>query len=245
MAAMQCYFRGNANDGQAGLNAHRDILQADLDHVRDHWNTHYIRKSRHNTVPGRPDELLYIPENSGFKDFRCPITKQQLDDMAVCCTTDEEENIFLEYSNYGLESLNFAPSDKLEREGKSCSQLFQDGFSISDLYAINPDGDKPIQVLCDRAMEGGGWTVFQRRWDGSVDFYLGWESHKNGFGNLNDSTELMVFGEVFVNQCEEFMSDVMLVFLVKGGLYQTMLLRFQFLRLCVCVGCLVEGGFVG
>ncbi|PFX22781.1 hypothetical protein AWC38_SpisGene12690 [Stylophora pistillata] len=115
MAAMQCYFRGNANDGQAGLNAHRDILQADLDHVRDHWNTHYIRKSRHNTVPGRPDELLYIPENSGFKDFRCPITKQQLDDMAVCCTTDEEENIFLEYSNYGLESLNFAPSDKLER----------------------------------------------------------------------------------------------------------------------------------
>ena len=38
--------------------------------------------------------------------YRRPITEQQLDDMAVYCTTDEEENIFLEYFNYALESLN-------------------------------------------------------------------------------------------------------------------------------------------
>ena len=78
----------------------------DLDHVRDHWNTHYLRKSHHGTVPGRPHELFYLPENSGFEDFRCPITEQQFDDMAVYCTTDEDENIFEEYFNYVLESLN-------------------------------------------------------------------------------------------------------------------------------------------
>lgn len=44
----------------------KDILQADLDHVRDHWNTHYIRKSRHDTIPGRPDELFFLPEYKLF-----------------------------------------------------------------------------------------------------------------------------------------------------------------------------------
>ena len=68
---------------------------------------------------------------------------------------------------------------------KDCSKLGKTGFSSNGVYHINPDNGSPMQVLCDLITNGGGWTVFQKRLDGSVDFFRNWESYKNGFGDLN------------------------------------------------------------
>ncbi|XP_071800975.1 uncharacterized protein [Asterias amurensis] len=68
---------------------------------------------------------------------------------------------------------------------KDCSDILASGVSISGVYTVQPlSSGEAFQVYCDMETDGGGWTVFQRRKDGSVDFYLDFASYSRGFGNL-------------------------------------------------------------
>ncbi|XP_032095021.1 angiopoietin-related protein 4 [Thamnophis elegans] len=63
-----------------------------------------------------------------------------------------------------------------------CHDLFLEGQQSSGVFEIQPPGAPAFKVFCD--MEDGGWTVIQRRSEGSVDFDRLWDAYKDGFGNL-------------------------------------------------------------
>ena len=67
---------------------------------------------------------------------------------------------------------------------RDCQELFSAGFQESGVYTVNPTNKASFEVFCDMKTDGGGWTVFHKRFNGAWDFYRGWEQYKNGFGDI-------------------------------------------------------------
>ena len=70
---------------------------------------------------------------------------------------------------------------------RDCSDLPEGSLSGVHLLQLGLDGTKRVSAYCDMEMDGGGWTVIQRRADiqPREDFYRGWASFKEGFGDLD------------------------------------------------------------
>lgn len=65
-----------------------------------------------------------------------------------------------------------------------CQDIYLQGHSTSGVYYIKPKHAKHAdQVYCEISADTG-YTVFQRRTDGTVSFNRGWLEYKFGFGNL-------------------------------------------------------------
>ena len=63
---------------------------------------------------------------------------------------------------------------------RDCREAYLNGCRKNGVYTIDPGCGKPFNVFCD--MKNGGWTVFQSRLDGFVDFYRNWADYVAGFG---------------------------------------------------------------
>ncbi|CAH1800987.1 unnamed protein product [Owenia fusiformis] len=68
---------------------------------------------------------------------------------------------------------------------QDCQTLLEKNFTQDGVYIIRPDPNQSaFNAYCD--MQDGGWTVIQRRYDGSVEFHnQNWTEYKDGFGDVS------------------------------------------------------------
>ncbi|XP_076995852.1 fibrinogen gamma chain [Tamandua tetradactyla] len=70
--------------------------------------------------------------------------------------------------------------------GKDCQDIANKGAKDSGLYFVKPlKAKQKFLVYCEIDPSGNGWTVLQKRLDGSLDFKKTWIQYKEGFGHLS------------------------------------------------------------
>ncbi|KAJ8033648.1 Ficolin-1 [Holothuria leucospilota] len=97
-------------------------------------------------------------------------------------TCEERDGVRQCYCNDGYTG----DGQNCEATATDCADIYKAGFTDSGVYNIKPPNwpGFPFEVYCNMS-EREGWTVFQRRVDGSQDFYVGWNMYKAGFGSPN------------------------------------------------------------
>lgn len=136
--------------------------------------------SGQNHLNGTIHEVV-IPKLSQLSD---QLTKLESDNK-VCIEKTVNETL----SGNTAKGSNDTESQNLNSHFmRSCSDT---RIKSSGRYMIQPfKGEDAFEAYCEHEKFGGGWHVIQYRFDGSVDFYRGWEEYKKGFGDLK--------GEFFV-----------------------------------------------
>lgn len=88
------------------------ILQNDLDAIKEQWNTHLIRKSRFDTVSGRPDVLFYLPEQFGaMSNLLIEVPDREINYVSQHIVQDTVVSEEEEYFDYACAILNLKKPD--------------------------------------------------------------------------------------------------------------------------------------
>ncbi|BFG06500.1 ficolin-1 [Drosophila madeirensis] len=78
-----------------------------------------------------------------------------------------------QHTNRSQKTINLLPT--------SC---LTEAIDRNGLYTLEVPALEPFPVFCETQLAGHGWTVIQRRTNGSLNFFRNWEDYKQGFGDL-------------------------------------------------------------
>lgn len=85
------------------------VIQKDLDVVKKQWNTHRIRKSRFDTVSGRPNILYFLPSRSeGEENLKLLVPRQELHRMTQYISIIKKETDYQVYFKYAQRILQIS-----------------------------------------------------------------------------------------------------------------------------------------
>lgn len=76
------------------VNSARSRLCEDSQEYTLYW------PARLDTVPRKPDELYFLPENFGASDLLQPVSPEKLDEARMKYKTTDSKNDFQEYFNH-------------------------------------------------------------------------------------------------------------------------------------------------
>ncbi|XP_071807613.1 microfibril-associated glycoprotein 4-like [Asterias amurensis] len=146
-----------------------------------------------NETRRKVDELgETVLANQETVSYELSETRRKVDELGETVSANQETvSSELQGIRRQLEELQVSVSTLVEfiharlALPKDCSEIRASGVSTSGVHTVQPLGyGEAFRVYCDMETDGGGWTVFQRRQDGSVDFYLDFANYSRGFGNL-------------------------------------------------------------
>ncbi|XP_043917835.1 angiopoietin-2 [Protopterus annectens] len=93
-------------------------------------------------------------------------------------------NLLTKVADWESKSLFMAEEEEEQIHFKDCADVYKSGLTTSGIYVLTVlNSTEQVRAFCDMETAGGGWTVIQRRQDGSLDFQRTWKEYKMGFGD--------------------------------------------------------------